>query len=568
MGDDRASDTSSNVSSLIATLDLMSDLIEQRETATASWDQIEDVLRRGDLPRKAVHVLRGMVVVLRESCVHNQVAHAGDSVVQFLDQMQEVPDLMDLWSRSGRLALDGAQSRLLDAIDRGYHEHHANADASRLVGGAVRSISQYEASASPERAKQHQHSDRAMSYQPQQGSENYLQQASENYQPQQGSESYQPQQGSESYQPQASENYQASEHYHLQQGSENYNLQQGSDCISSASDSESVSMRHESVNAHLKHKDELEVRSGSVSNSVYSEQTSPSCNNQPDVLTLTEAECLMAASTPEAEAVAQLVLANDQNSLVVELGQLEANASNGVIDSVRACLLAMLHSVNLDVRVLAATGLRLVAEVQGERLLGWGEDHVGLNQVAELDIGHFGGSLKYVCAGDGFTHMLTDGGQVLGFGGGNRGQLGSGSRSDIWQPALVYGPWVDDDRGIVAIESGESHTLACDEVGRVYIWGELGPIGWGRPFEVFGMDPVGIVACGASFCAAVTTTGSMYMWGDNSYGQLGTGDQESRESPCMMINKAGFVVSTVACGGRHVVIGDSEGKLFSWGCGA
>jgi alpha-tubulin suppressor-like RCC1 family protein len=83
-----------------------------------------------------------------------------------------------------------------------------------------------------------------------------------------------------------------------------------------------------------------------------------------------------------------------------------------------------------------------------------------------------------------------------------------------------------------AVSTGAAHTLVRTPSGVVWAWGQNtnGQLGTGNttrmltPTKVKGL-PEGIVSvtAGASHSAALTSGGSVWTWGKNSHGQLGNG---------------------------------------------
>ena len=88
------------------------------------------------------------------------------------------------------------------------------------------------------------------------------------------------------------------------------------------------------------------------------------------------------------------------------------------------------------------------------------------------------------------------------------------------------------------ITCGQTSSMAVLENGEVYGWGYNGngQLGLGNninqlnPQRVTGLQGVVVtsVVCGYAHTLAVTDEGSLYAWGANSYGQLGTGQESSR----------------------------------------
>ena len=60
---------------------------------------------------------------------------------------------------------------------------------------------------------------------------------------------------------------------------------------------------------------------------------------------------------------------------------------------------------------------------------------------------------------------------------------------------------------------------------------------------------------------AVKTDGTLWAWGDNSYGQLGDGTTTHRLSPVQV--GSGF--ASVAAGYYHTVAVKTDGTLWAWG---
>ena len=89
--------------------------------------------------------------------------------------------------------------------------------------------------------------------------------------------------------------------------------------------------------------------------------------------------------------------------------------------------------------------------------------------------------------------------------------------------------------GIASIAAGFAHTCAVSTTGGVYCWGynPYGQLGnnsttqSNAPVQVKGMGGTGLlsgivsIAAGDSHTCALSATGAVYCWGWNPYGQLG-----------------------------------------------
>jgi alpha-tubulin suppressor-like RCC1 family protein len=153
-----------------------------------------------------------------------------------------------------------------------------------------------------------------------------------------------------------------------------------------------------------------------------------------------------------------------------------------------------------------------------------------------------------ITAGYKHTCGLDAGGVAYCWGDNNFGQLGNGTTTRSLTPVPVAG-------GITfsAISSGFFHTCGIATSGAAYCWGrntpnELqesvgGQLGDGTtvsktsPTAVSGGLVFRSISASEVTTCGVTTTGVAYCWGDNEYGQLGTGDVTSSQIPIRVANQ-------------------------------
>ena len=145
-----------------------------------------------------------------------------------------------------------------------------------------------------------------------------------------------------------------------------------------------------------------------------------------------------------------------------------------------------------------------------------------------------GSGVIQVAGGGSFSLALTSDGTVFAWGNNESGELGDGNApTDSLVPVQVKG--LGPDSGVVAIAAGGSFSLALMSDGSVLAWGhnETGELGNGNapsdssiPVQVKGLgrgSGVEAIAAGGSHCIALTKSGNVLAWGNDSQGQLGDG---------------------------------------------
>ncbi|HET6494202.1 MAG TPA: hypothetical protein VFH61_02420, partial [Thermoleophilia bacterium] len=119
---------------------------------------------------------------------------------------------------------------------------------------------------------------------------------------------------------------------------------------------------------------------------------------------------------------------------------------------------------------------------------------------------------------------------------------------------------------------GSDHTLLIKPDGSLWSWGanaagQLGTGSTGAQYPVAARvgtasDWAG-VACGDSFSFGIKSDGSLYAWGLNGSGQLGLGDAVNRTAPQRVGSDNDWVA--VAGGNQHALALKSDGSLWTWG---
>ncbi len=189
-----------------------------------------------------------------------------------------------------------------------------------------------------------------------------------------------------------------------------------------------------------------------------------------------------------------------------------------------------------------------------------------------------------VALGDYHGCALSSSGSVYCWGYNAYGQLGDNTNTDRMMPVQVVGPGgAGYLSNIVAITAASSQTCALNSSGTVYCWGfnSYGQLGDGttttRYLPTYITTGIVSVSTGSSgsvgHTCAVTTTGSVYCWGYNGYNQLGDGTTTQQTSPVQVkgVGGVGFLtgISSVATstngGTDHTCAMTTTGSMYCWG---
>ena len=161
------------------------------------------------------------------------------------------------------------------------------------------------------------------------------------------------------------------------------------------------------------------------------------------------------------------------------------------------------------------------------------------------------------------------------WGANSHGQLGQGDVSEACcLPVEVSIPNLDP-ANICSVVGGGGHTLVLDHSGRVYSsgWNSKGQLGlledevWTfQPVESLLGHQITQIACGWDSSLAVTSNGSLLVWGSNSYGQLGLPKQKFRWTNVPKVATISKV-KQASFGLRHIAAVTMTGRVFVSGSG-
>jgi alpha-tubulin suppressor-like RCC1 family protein/microcystin-dependent protein len=144
-----------------------------------------------------------------------------------------------------------------------------------------------------------------------------------------------------------------------------------------------------------------------------------------------------------------------------------------------------------------------------------------------------------ISASEFHTLAIKNDGTLWSWGYNAYGQLGLGDRNNRSSPVQVgnLSTWSE-------ICAGTHHTLAIKNDGTLWSWGynsdgQLGVLGiWpnllasrSSPVQVGSNTNWSKISAGWNWSSAIKTTGTLWTWGSNTYGQLGKGNTIPRSSP-------------------------------------
>lgn len=189
----------------------------------------------------------------------------------------------------------------------------------------------------------------------------------------------------------------------------------------------------------------------------------------------------------------------------------------------------------------------------------WGRDTLVPEQVAKLE------DIVDIATGAWHTLALKQDGTVWAWGYNWSGQLGIG----VWEYENGYTPnneyndvlQVQNLSNIVAIAAGNDHSLALTEAGTIFAWGDNdhGQIGttvnrnkyW--PIEIPSIKDIISIAAGEYSTYAIRNDKTYWAWGDNSNGVLGDGTMEKSNIPKEISTIAGWDVEKIEAGRGHAL---------------
>jgi alpha-tubulin suppressor-like RCC1 family protein len=194
-----------------------------------------------------------------------------------------------------------------------------------------------------------------------------------------------------------------------------------------------------------------------------------------------------------------------------------------------------------------------------------------------------GSSWKQVSLADNHTAAIKTDGTLWTWGFGSSGQLGTNDTTDRFTPVTTFAggtDWKQVSVGSYIFSVGisvenYSHTAAIKTDGTLWVWGYnyYGQLGTNDTTDRF--TPVTTFAGGTDWkqvssgnihTTAIKTDGTLWVWGYN-YGGLGTNDETNRSTPVTTF-AGGTNWKQVSSGSFHTAAIKTDGTLWTWGFGS
>ncbi len=187
-------------------------------------------------------------------------------------------------------------------------------------------------------------------------------------------------------------------------------------------------------------------------------------------------------------------------------------------------------------------------------------------------------SFASISAGYAHTCGISIDGAAYCWGSNNHAQLGGGPRAPL--DSYFYPAAISGEVSFTALSGGGLHTCGLDAGGTAYCWGasQYGQVGAkatescfalpcaSSPVPILDVPAFRMIAAGYSHTCALSSTGDIYCWGDNHYGQLGNDSVDATTWTPRQVPRPGTAEFVGLDAGQWHTCGvSSDGQAYCWG---
>ena len=188
-------------------------------------------------------------------------------------------------------------------------------------------------------------------------------------------------------------------------------------------------------------------------------------------------------------------------------------------------------------------------------------------------------NVKEVSFGGAHSIALTHSNEIYVWGNNKYGHLGLGDKNNRNTPQILLKysrakarTFPVEGEKIKQIVCGNTHSMALTYSNEIYIWGHntSGQLGFGDDDQnsprKLDLENVKEIFCGTAHSIALTYENEVYVWGHNYYGELGLGDNDHRYTPHKLPFPAnGEKVKQIICGDNHSIAVTYSNEIYVWG---
>jgi alpha-tubulin suppressor-like RCC1 family protein len=251
----------------------------------------------------------------------------------------------------------------------------------------------------------------------------------------------------------------------------------------------------------------------------------------------------------------------------------------GLNDTVNRSSPVQVGTLSTWTRIAAGDGFSSARQNTGT-LWSWGTNsfgRLGLNTSTNYSspvrlVGSLTGTWNQVSSNGSLSSMaIISPGSLWAWGNNSFGQLGIGpvGFNAQFAPQQAVGQFTTWTQ----VSMGATHAAGIQTPGTLWLWGSnsFGQLGTNTtsfisvvsPVQVGALSVWTLVSSGNEFTSAIQRNGTLWAWGRNNFGQLGLSDTANRSSPVQV----GVLNSwtQLSCGYRSMSAVQSNGTLWSWG---